>query len=188
MTYSEKHPIDVIFYIVKMIILVALQKANKFVFVDESGLNREYRRLYARAKRGVKVFETVSGKRVKRVNIIGGLVYGDRAEKHVAVQCYEHSTTANFFEDWFEFELIPAIPENALIIMDNAPFHRKNKIYDIAHRYGVGVLFLPPYSPDFNPIEHSWANFKHWLGLHSWRFPLLDFAIDWFFNEHALLF
>lgn len=171
-----------------MLLFVALMKVNKFVFVDESGLNREYRRLYARAKRGIKVHETVSGKRIKRTNIIGGLVYGNGTQKHIAVQCYEHSTTANFFEDWFEFELIPVIPEEALIIMDNASFHRKDKIYDIAGRYGIGVLFLPPYSPDFNPIEHSWANFKQWLRHNSWRFPLFDFAMDWFFNKHALLF
>jgi len=87
---------------------------NKFVFVDESGLNREYRRLYARAKRGVKVYDKTKGKRCKRTNIIGGLVYGETAERHIAVQSYEHSTTSAFFEDWFEHELIPLLPPNAL--------------------------------------------------------------------------
>lgn len=157
-------------------------KINKFVFVDESGLNREYRRIYARAKRGVKVHEKRSGKRYKRTNIIAGLVYGKSSEKHIAVQCYEHSTTATFFEDWFEFELIPVLPENALVIMDNASFHRKGVLYDIAIRYGVNLLFLPPYSPEFNPIEHSWANFKEWLRHNSWRFPCLDFAVDCYFH------
>jgi len=50
-------------------------------------------------------------------------LYGETAEKHIAAQCYEHSTNATFFEDWFEFELIPMLPENALVIMDNALFH-----------------------------------------------------------------
>jgi hypothetical protein len=76
-------------------------KVNKFVFVDESGLNREYRRLYVRAKRGVKVYDKISGKRCKRTNIIAGLVYGKTAERYIAVQSYEHSTTSAFFEDWF---------------------------------------------------------------------------------------
>ena len=159
-----------------------LENAGKFVFVDESGLNREYRRLYARAKRGTKIQEKMTGKRAKRTNIIAGLVYGETAERHVAVQSYEHSTTSSFFEDWFEFELIPVVPENSLVIMDNASFHRKQALYDIADRYGVKLLFLPPYSPDFNPIEHTWANFKKWLRSHSQRFSCIDFALDCYFS------
>jgi len=147
------------------------------VYVDESGINRYYRRLYARAKRGVRVYDKKSGKRYKRTNIIAGLCN----KKHLAVQCYEHSTTAVFFEDWFEFELIPILPENALVIMDNASFHRKQKLYDIAKRYDVNILFLPPYSPDLNPIEQSWANFKRWLVDNRSRFPSLDFAADCYF-------
>jgi transposase len=151
---------------------------DNLVYVDESGLNREYRRLYARAKRGVRVYDKRSGKKYKRANIIGGLCNG----KHFAVQCYEHSTTAVFFEDWFEFELIPVLPANALVIMDNASFHRKQWLFDIAARYGVYILFLPPYSPNLNPIEHSWANFKNWLCDNAKRFPALDFAVDCYFS------
>ena len=160
-----------------MVCFIAYLRVNKFVFVDESGLNREYRRLYARAKRGVKVHDKKSGKRYKRTNIIAGLCEG----KHLAVQCYEHSTTSAFFEDWFEFELIPLLSENALVIMDNASFHRKNTLVNIAHRYGINVLFLPPYSPHLNPIEHSWANLKEWLKYNSMRFPCFDFALDCYF-------
>jgi transposase len=146
--------------------------------VDESGVNREQRRLYARAKRGVKVYDKRNGQKCKRTNIIGGLCNG----KHLAVQCYEHATNAAFFEDWFEFELIPVLPENSLVIMDNASFHRKQALFDIANRYGVYILFLPPYSPEFNPIEKSWANLKRWLCDNSKRFPVLDFAVDCYFS------
>jgi hypothetical protein len=158
---------------------IAVLKVNKFVFADESGLNREYRRLYARAERGVKVHDKRSGKKHKRTNIIAGLCEG----KHLAAQCYEHAATAAFFGDWFEFELIPLLPENALVIMDNASFRRKNALTDIANRYDIHILFLPPYSPQFNPIEHSWANFKEWLRYNSHRFPCFDFAVDCFFNQ-----
>ena len=116
-----------------------------FVYVDESGLNREYRRLYARAKRGVKVYDKKPGKRVKKVNIIAGLLYGVSGKKHIAVHSYEHSTKAAFFEDWFEWLLLAEVPENSVIILDNASFHRKKILSEIAARYGVVVLFLPPY-------------------------------------------
>jgi transposase len=164
-----------------MVLFVWLLNIQKFIFVDESGLNRECRRLYARAKRGVKVFEKIKGKRSKRTNIIAGLVYGQTSEKHISVQSYEHSTTSTFFEDWFEFELIPLLPDNALVIMDNASFHRKQVLYGISERYGVSILFLPPYSPNFNPIEHTWANFKKWLSGNFSRFPCFDFAIESYF-------
>jgi hypothetical protein len=148
------------------------------VYVDESGINRYYGRAYARAKRGGKVHDTKPGKQFKRTNIIAGLCDG----KHLAVQCYDHSTTASFFEDWFEFELLAAVPEGALIIMDNAAFHRKKHLRKIAERHGVYLLFLPPYSPDFNPIEKSWANFKAWLCDNRRRFPCIDIAADVYFS------
>ena len=82
-----------IFYVVSMVIFILIFKAKHFVFVDETGLNREYRRLYARAKRGVKIHDKKSGKRQKSTNIIGAL-WGD---KHIALKNYEHSTTSVFF-------------------------------------------------------------------------------------------
>ena len=172
-----------IYYIVNMIIFTMVFRILNFVYVDESGLNREYRRLYARAKRGVKVYDKKSGQRVKKINIVAGLLYGVSGKKHIAVHSYEHSTKADFFEDWFEWQLLAEMPDNSIIILDNASFHRKQVLRDIAARYGVLVLFLPPYSPELNPIERSWANFKQWLKYYSARFPILEFAIDFYFNE-----
>jgi len=110
-------------------------------------------------------------------------LYGVSGKKHIAVHSYEHSTKASFFEDWFEWQLISEIPENSMILLDNASFHRKQVLREIAARYGVVILFLPPYSPEFNPIEHSWANFKHWLKFHAARFSMLELAIDYYFYD-----
>lgn len=171
-----------------MMIYLFWLNVNNIVFVDESGLNRHYRRLYGRAQRGVKVYDKKPGKRERRTNIIAGLScylsnekYQIERREHIAAQSYEHSTDAAYFEDWFEFELFPLLEENALVIMDNASFHRKKILWDIAERYGINLLFLPPYSPQFNPIEHSWANFKEWLKYNSRRFPCFDFAIATYF-------
>jgi len=174
-------------YIVVLIMYIAIFRVRNIAFVDESGLNRYYRRLYARAKRGVKVHEKIPGKRVKKTNIIAGLLYGVSGKKHVAVCNYEHSTNSKFFEDWFEWELLGVIPENSIVVMDNASFHRKERLIKIAARYGVAVLFLPPYSPEFNPIEKSWANFKQWLKFNGSRFPSIDLAVWYYFNEYPLL-
>lgn len=77
---------------------------------------------------------------------------------------------------------MPVIPVGAVIIMDNAPFHRKKRLFAIAKRYGVNLLFLPAYSPNFNPIEKSWANLKHWPVDNILRFFSLDFAIEQYFT------
>jgi transposase len=159
--------------------LIIILQTTSFVFVDESGLNRYYRRELARAPRGTRVHGVKSGKRFARTNVIAGLC----GTKHIAVRCYDHSTTAAFFEEWFEWELLAAVPVGSIIIMDNAAFHRKAKLYKIASRYGIAVLFLPPYSPEINPIEKSWANLKHWLKSNLIRFPSLEFAVEWYFTE-----
>ena len=159
--------------------MIALLRNANFVFVDESGLNRHYRREMARAKRGTKVCGKISGRKLSKTNVIAGLCNN----KHVAVCCYDHSTTAAFFEEWFEWELLSVVPERSIIIMDNAAFHRKNKLYEISARHGFFVIFLPPYSPEFNPIEKSWANLKRWLKDNRLRFPTIDFAVEWFFTE-----
>ena len=157
--------------------LLAFLRTTNIVYVDESGLNRYHRRELARARRGVKVRDVKPGKRFERTNVIAGLL----GSRHLAVRTYGHSTTANFFEEWFEWELLSEVPEGSIIVMDNATFHRKSKLHEIAVRHGVVVLFLPPYSPEFNPIEKSWANLKSWLINNSLHFPSIEFAIEWYF-------
>lgn len=175
-------------YLVTLVMCIAIFRVKNFVFVDESGLNRQQKRLMARGKRGVKIYDKKRGKREKKVNIVAGLLYGEAGKKYIAVRSYENNTTAVFLEDWFEWELLSIVPENSVIVMDNAPFHRKRKLAQIAARYGVIVVFLPPYAPQFNPIEKAWANFKKWLKYNFERFLVLDFAIEYYFNDRPLLF
>ena len=54
----------------------------------------------------------------------------------------------DFFELWFEAHLIPELDEDAVIILDNASFHRKKRLYDLAERYNRTLIFLTPYSPE----------------------------------------
>ncbi len=89
---------------------------------------------------------------------------------------------SQLFEKWFEFDLLSMVPCNYTIIMDNASFHRKKKLGEIAERYSVNLLFLPAYSPDFNPIEKFWANMKKWLRKNIKNFTTIGVGI------HAYLF
>ena len=71
--------------------------------------------------------------------------------------------TAAYFVEWFRKNLVKSIPKGSTAIMDNASFHPKKKLQNLARRHGIKLLFLPPYSPDFNPIEKTWANMKRAL-------------------------
>ena len=75
---------------------------------------------------------------------------------------------SGLFEGWFEHVFIPLLknPKASILILDNASHHSKERLYEIADDYGVGIIFLPKYSPDLNPIEKYWANIKNWLRLH----------------------
>ena len=132
----------------------------------------------ARALRGKTVEGIKNGKRSRRLNAVGALCNG----KHLALHTYTHSMNGDCFEKWFVEHLLKAVPEGHTIIMDNASFHRKEALKTLAKQANVKLLFLPPYSPDFNPIEHSWANMKRWLRDNESSFPTLDSAVFHFFG------
>ena len=79
---------------------------------------------------------------------------------------------SDLFEGWLEhvFAVELQHPDRSVIIIDNAAFHRREQIYEIADEYGFRVMFLPPYSPDLNSIEQFWANVKKRLRFHMHKF------------------
>jgi transposase len=83
-----------------------------------------------------------------------------RGKEWLAPVLFIGSCTAKLVEEWLENHLFKELKSMSLIILDNAPFHRKNILHKIAHKHGHEILFLPPYSPDFNPIEQSFGLLK----------------------------
>lgn len=73
---------------------------------------------------------------------------------------FESSCTHHTVAAWLEKVLIPELRPNSLVIMDNAPFHNKPQMQEILEAHGHHMLPLPKYSPDFNPIEQSFATLK----------------------------
>ena len=90
---------------------------------------------------------------------------------------YNGTTDAPLFEYWFEQWLLSCLPKDVVIVMDNASFHRKEELIKIANKDNRKMIFLPPYSPELNPIENFWAVLKHWLKVHIHEFDSLDDAI-----------
>ena len=128
---------------------------EKIIYVDETGIDKFLYRKYARALRGKKIFERVKGNKFQRTNIVAAQI----GNKILAPLQYKGMMHSQFFEAWFERHLIPELEQGAVIVMDNASFHRKKRLHEIAEQYKVKIIFLPPYSPELNPIENFW----HWL-------------------------
>ena len=131
----------------------------KLYYVDECGLDKYLYREFAYSPRGVPVLGKISGKKFKRTNIVAAKC----GDKIVAPMTYEGTTDSILFEYWFENMLLRAIPRYSVIILDNATFHRKSKLRALAEKAKCDILFLPPYSPDLNPIENFWAWLKQRL-------------------------
>lgn len=96
------------------------------------------------------------GKRRERISIIGALCEG----KFFAPMVYQGYCTGKVIETWLEKGLLPLVEAGSVIIMDNASFHNSRKIRELIEKAGCELLFLPPYSPDLNPIEHWWQKVK----------------------------
>ena len=75
-----------------------------------------------------------------------------------AVGLFNHSIDKEtLFKAWMVQLLIPTLPKNSVVVMDNAAFHKSEEISNLLKENGHRILWLPPYSPDLNPIEHKWA-------------------------------
>ena len=126
------------------------------MYVDECGIDQYLYREFAYSPRGQKVVAKVSGKKFKRTNIVAGICQGE----WIAPMEYNGTTDSVLFELWFQSCLLQEVSRGSVIVLDNATFHKKTVLPDLAKGYGCEVLFLPPYSPDLNPIEKKWAWLK----------------------------
>jgi transposase len=160
LTYSEKSEEDRAEYLEKIEKLPLVERID----VDESGVESCLVREYGRAVRGVKIEDIKRGRKFHRTNVVAAQFKSEDGKiKVIEPFCYSQNMRGEFFEDWFKRRLVKSVPNGVTIIMDNASFHRKKKLRNLARRHGVKLLFLPTYSPDFNPIEHTWSNRKRAL-------------------------
>jgi len=146
--------------------------ASKLVFIDESGIDHSICKDHGWAKMGEKLMCEKSGKAHGRTSIIAGLCDHDV----LAPYYFNGHSNAELFLQWLEFGLLPELQIGQIVILDNASWHKNQKAIEILSRKNCTLLFLPPYSPDLNPIEHYWS----WLKtiLKNLRRNLHDFSLS----------
>jgi transposase len=91
-----------------------------------------------------------------RINVIGAL----QDNQLLTVSLFEGTINAATFNSWIEQDLLPKLPQKSVVIMDNAAFHKDKEMQEQLIKAGMILEYLPPYSPDLNPIEHKWAQAK----------------------------
>ena len=74
---------------------------------------------------------------------------------------FDGNINSDIFYAWITNELLPVLPANAVVVLDNAAFHKRQDIQSVIRKAGHTLEYLPPYSPDLNPIEHKWAQAKN---------------------------
>ena len=132
---------------------------ENIAYVDETGIDCYLYRTHGCSPRGQLVSERIRGRKYARTSIAAAKM----GDKLLAPCQYTGTMNHELFEDWFENCLLPELPKETVIVMDNASFHRKEQLYCLAQKYECYLIFLPPYSPDLNPIEPFWAWLKRTL-------------------------
>jgi transposase len=129
------------------------------VFIDESGVTRSMTRRYGRAPKGERVFGSVPLGHWEVTTLIGALaIDGLRASFSV-----DAATDADVFQTFVHQVLQPALHPGDVVIWDNLPAHKTPALKPLIESVQATLLPLPPYSPDFNPIEQCWSKLKERL-------------------------
>ena len=136
---------------------LAQYESDQIIWIDECGLNQDLVRLYGRRLRGQRIEGEVSGKRIEpRISLIAAYCDGC-----LLAPCRINGyTDTQVFNKWLETYLLPDLTAGQVLILDNATFHKSDKTQQLVDSAQCHVLFLPPYSPDLNKIEHQWAVLK----------------------------
>ena len=126
------------------------------VYIDESGFAHDMPRTHGYSEKGKRCSGVLDWNARGRVNVIGALFAGTL----LSVGLTDANVDAEIFHMWATRDLLPKLPNKSVLVLDNATFHKRKDTRATIEAAGHTVLFLPPYSPDLNDIEHTWAQAK----------------------------
>jgi transposase len=129
------------------------------IFVDESGVTTQMTRIWARAPKGERVAEAKPQGHWKVLTTLGAM----SLRGMLAVMTIEAATDTEIFVAFVEQILCPKLMPGDVVVLDNLSAHKASSIAEKIAVCGAELIYLPPYSPDLNPIEKAWSKFKQHL-------------------------
>ena len=133
--------------------------AKRLVFVDEMGSNTSLHELYAYAPRGERAYCSVARNRGKNTTLLSSMSLRGMGPSMVV----EGGANGAAFEGYLREMLVPVLGKGDVVVMDNLSVHKSERVTEIIEEAGAEILYLPPYSPDFNPIEEAFSKIKNLL-------------------------
>ena len=130
---------------------------KNFIFIDESGFNRGMTPEYARSPEGERAYSERPTSKGKNLSVIGAISLNQGVMTGLS---FEGGMTGRVFLFFIEELLVPILWPGAIVILDNLPAHKVDGVLEAIEAAGANVLYLSPYSPDFNPIENLWSKVK----------------------------
>ena len=129
---------------------------DKLIFIDETGTNTQMARLRGRCKKGRRLIGYVPHGHWKTTTFVAAL----RNDSITAPLVVDRPMNGAIFMAWLEQSLAPTLTKGDTVVMDNLPAHKVSGVRAIIEAAGARLLYLPPYSPDLNPIEMMFARLK----------------------------
>jgi DDE superfamily endonuclease len=125
----------------------------RLVFIDETGTSTSMARLRGRAKRGRRVIGRVPWGHWKTMTFVAGL----RHDAITAPFVIDRAMTRAIFVEYLRQCLVPTLSPGDIVVMDNLPAHKGAAVRQVIEAAGAELRYLPPYSPDLNPIEQGFC-------------------------------
>ena len=145
-------------------------------YLDESGFAHHMPRTHGYAKKGRRCFGICDWNAKGRTNAIGAVI----GFVFITIGLFEGSINSDVFYAWLTIDFLPKLKPGTVMVMDNATFHKRADMALAIGEHGCILEFLPPYSPDLNPIEKKWAQAKSIRRRHNC-------SVDQLFSEYVNL-
>jgi len=129
---------------------------ENLVFIDESGAKTNMTRLYSRAKQGQRAVDDAPSGHWSTTTMISSM----RLDGSTACMVVDGATSKDIFQAYVEHILLPTLKAGDIVVLDNLSAHKNKTVREMIESVGAELWFLPPYSPDLNPIEKMWSKIK----------------------------
>lgn len=132
---------------------------DRLVFLDECGINTQMARLHGRCRQGTRLVDSSPAASWKTVTLLSAVRLAGVTAPMMVPGAINGESFAGYVEQFLVRELKPG----DIVVMDNLPSHKSRRVSDAVEGAGCSLVYLPPYSPDLNPIENMWSKVKSCL-------------------------